>query len=62
MRLKAESAKVKDARDHRASKLGTAIMEWQVLAAQRRYPRSLHDIVLGALQREYRLGQKRRKP
>lgn len=55
------SEKVKAARDRRASRLADAVTEWQQLASQNQWPRSLHGILLAALEREYALGLKRGK-
>lgn len=54
-----ETWKVAEARDRRAKKLAAAVIEWQLLAAQHRYPRSLQEIICGALKREYALGMLR---
>lgn len=57
--MKREPWKVSEARGRRASLVVSQITEWQALAARGRYPRSLHEIVRGALEREYRLGSRR---
>lgn len=56
-----ESWKVTDARYQRAQRLGIAFQQWTKLAEQRLYPKSLHEIALAALEREYRLGQRSQK-
>ena len=53
-----ERWKVTVARSRRAHRLSQAVLEWQRLAAQRRFPRSLVDILQAALVREYALGRR----
>ena len=55
---RSESQKVKDARYLRAQRLGIAFQQWAKLAEQKLYPKSLHQIALAALEREYKLGRR----
>ena len=60
-RMKPESVNVREARNRRARRLADAMLEWQRLAEQKQYPRSLVDICLLALEHEYELGRKRER-
>lgn len=53
---KPERPQVRQARDRRALALCEAVREWQRLADQQRYPRSLYEILVTALTQEYRRG------
>jgi hypothetical protein len=55
---KTQSVKVLSARHDRASRLADAFLEWQRLANQNSYPRSIVEIAEHALAREYALGRK----
>lgn len=59
MSEKREPWKIVEARSRRAHKLANAVQEWQRLAEQRQYPRSLVEILETALKREYELGRTR---
>jgi hypothetical protein len=56
-----ETQQVKEARWRRAKKLADAMLDWQELAKQDQYPRSLVDICVAALSREYRLGMSKHR-
>lgn len=60
-RAKGEPWKVTEARNRRTMALAAAFREWQSLANQGKYPRSLVDIIRTALEREYSIGRKRGK-
>jgi hypothetical protein len=54
-----EPWKITEARSRRTHAIAAAFQEWQALANQHKYPRSLVDIIRTALEREYELGRKR---
>ncbi len=55
-----ESRRVIHGRSERAKLLAAEVLEWQALAAEHRYPRSLVDIMWAALRREAEMAAKRK--